>query len=235
MDNIEKIEEDKDKPKLYTGQWSRIKEYRVAGLIPVGISSVTPKWAGVVDTIPKLFPSYYLINSYKQGKMDRDEYEDIYFLNNLIQVFPIYDLGKDIGKLENNSILLCYEKAGDFCHRHLVADMFRKSGYDIEEYKPNRKNYKFNNLTSKVKLGKHDIVLEICKCSSSELKGGVEARYINIENDTDIDGLILELDRELVNGATLWIDNAYFLSNLYKILLPANETSKLIRFIATIM
>lgn len=29
--------------------------------------------------------------------------------------------------------LICYERPGDFCHRHLVADWFRKNGYRCEE------------------------------------------------------------------------------------------------------
>ena len=31
--------------------------------------------------------------------------------------------------------LVCYEKPGDFCHRHLVADWLNEAGYQCEEYK----------------------------------------------------------------------------------------------------
>lgn len=30
--------------------------------------------------------------------------------------------------------LICYEKPGDFCHRHLVAHWLNENGYDCEEY-----------------------------------------------------------------------------------------------------
>ena len=30
--------------------------------------------------------------------------------------------------------LICYEKPGDFCHRHLVADWLKEHGYEVEEY-----------------------------------------------------------------------------------------------------
>ena len=33
----------------------------------------------------------------------------------------------------NDCVLLCYEVPSDFCHRHLVADWFKKAGYDVEE------------------------------------------------------------------------------------------------------
>jgi len=29
--------------------------------------------------------------------------------------------------------LLCYEKRGDFCHRHLVAEWLRRYGFDVQE------------------------------------------------------------------------------------------------------
>lgn len=31
--------------------------------------------------------------------------------------------------------LICYEKPGDFCHRHLVSKWLREAGFDIEEFK----------------------------------------------------------------------------------------------------
>jgi uncharacterized protein (DUF488 family) len=30
-------------------------------------------------------------------------------------------------------VLLCYEKSGDFCHRHLVAEWLRRYGYEVKE------------------------------------------------------------------------------------------------------
>ena len=35
--------------------------------------------------------------------------------------------GKDIA-------LLCYEKPGDFCHRHLVANWLKNNGFNVVEY-----------------------------------------------------------------------------------------------------
>ena len=31
-------------------------------------------------------------------------------------------------------ILLCYEKPGDFCHRHLVSDWFNQNGIFCQEF-----------------------------------------------------------------------------------------------------
>lgn len=35
----------------------------------------------------------------------------------------------------DGKILCCYEKAGDFCHRHLVAQWLRRNGIKCEELK----------------------------------------------------------------------------------------------------
>ena len=52
------------------------------------------------------------------------------------------------GVSEDNIILLCYEKTGTFCHRHLVADWFNQN--------IKRDNYVFNvrelDLDSEVQL-----------------------------------------------------------------------------------
>ena len=35
----------------------------------------------------------------------------------------------------DNIILLCYEKSGDFCHRHILADWLEENfGYKVKEY-----------------------------------------------------------------------------------------------------
>ena len=50
------------------------------------------------------------------------------------------DVVKELYKLAEKSqdediVLICYEKPGDFCHRHLVANWLRHQGYPVEEYK----------------------------------------------------------------------------------------------------
>lgn len=33
-----------------------------------------------------------------------------------------------------NIALICYEKSGDFCHRHIVADWLKASGIEVNEW-----------------------------------------------------------------------------------------------------
>lgn len=52
-------------------------------------------------------------------------------LNNLSPNAVVYELTKMADG--HDVVLLCYEKASDFCHRHLVADWFNRAGYECEE------------------------------------------------------------------------------------------------------
>lgn len=35
--------------------------------------------------------------------------------------------------IPRGTIFLCYEKSGDFCHRHILADWLKNNGVDCEE------------------------------------------------------------------------------------------------------
>lgn len=34
--------------------------------------------------------------------------------------------------IEDGAVLICYEKTGDFCHRHILADWLREHGVTVE-------------------------------------------------------------------------------------------------------
>ena len=69
-----------------------------------------------------LCPSYNLVKSYKSGSISEFEYTIQYYniLNKLDPEIVYNQLGKD-------SILLCYEKSGKFCHRRIVAGWLERS------------------------------------------------------------------------------------------------------------
>lgn len=97
--------------KIYTGNFANLRKY--TGLFPVSIALTAKGYEGACYR--KLNPSW----SYM------DEPQDIYtlrFNQHLATLNPqaVYNelaalsKGKDV-------VLLCHEKEGDFCHRHLVA------------------------------------------------------------------------------------------------------------------
>ena len=53
-------------------------------------------------------------------------------------VFELIDTVYYLNGTDMDIALVCYEKPGDFCHRHLVAEWLRENGYDCEEYQYNK-------------------------------------------------------------------------------------------------
>lgn len=117
--------------KIYTSYFGNVKKVEEAGIIPVSISLYPPiwrKWTQLRHFAPTkdiLFNSSGQENYTERfnkeilGKLDPNEMK---------QLINIISQGKDIA-------LICFEKPGDFCHRHLVADwLTEKLGVEIEEF-----------------------------------------------------------------------------------------------------
>ena len=92
----------------------------------ISISISPPKWLKVDRYLP-LAPEYELVWAYKEGEIDKLGYEET-FRRQLEKLNPrsVYN------ELAGNT-LLCYEKLGGFCHRHIVEGWFREHGLKREE------------------------------------------------------------------------------------------------------
>ena len=123
---------------MYTGYFAQLKKYETAGLIPVSICGKAPDWYTGLQ-YKKLAPKWLFFSEWKSGshKGDNDYYIE-HFNDEVLNVTSVRKVIIDIEKLANsradNIILLCYEKPGDFCHRHLVADWLKENGVDCNEF-----------------------------------------------------------------------------------------------------
>ena len=118
---------------IYTGYYSKIKEYADSGLILLSISRTKPEFAKSCIDIPQLFPSDKILWDYKKGKIDEMEYTSKYLdqLNEL----GVDRIIKMIQIFGDNVVLLCWESPEKFCHRHILADYINKnSGVVVEEF-----------------------------------------------------------------------------------------------------
>ena len=118
---------------IYTGYYSKIKEYADSGLTLLSISRTKPEFAKSCIDIPQLFPSDKILWDYKKGKIDEMEYTSKYLdqLNEL----GVDRIIKMIQIFGNNVVLLCWESPEKFCHRHILADYINKnSGVVVEEF-----------------------------------------------------------------------------------------------------
>lgn len=117
---------------MKTGYFARLKAYTDAGYVPVSIALKTPDWYnGYI--YKKLSPPWWLLTDFKNGShKDDTEFYTKYFNTEILDKLKANVVIKELETLtnetRNNIILLCYEKPGTFCHRHLVSKWLRHNG-----------------------------------------------------------------------------------------------------------
>jgi len=112
---------------LYTSYFSFVQKVpseflvAIAGGVPLGFAGLHYR---------KLAPKKDWWEQWYNEKLSDDWYTRKYnetVLNNLDPVTILKEFG-------DNKILLCWEKPGKFCHRHLIADWLNKStGVNVQE------------------------------------------------------------------------------------------------------
>ena len=120
---------------MYTSYFAKIKQLPEK-YICISICGKAPDWYNGLQ-YKKLAPKWEFFQEWKKTGDNNyyiKEYEE-QVLSELTAKKVIREL-KEIAQTDNidNIILLCYEKPGDFCHRHLVAEWLSKNGYRCEEY-----------------------------------------------------------------------------------------------------
>jgi hypothetical protein len=137
---------------IFTSYFAKVKKFS-PNITPIAICIKPPEgYKGL--WYPELAPDYDIL---KRWKRDRNEEDYVkLFTRSVLDNLSIDTVLKDIDELlpmrvqqsmafpyaiEKDSnyhvALLCYEKSGDFCHRHLVADWFRRNGVECKEWEEN--------------------------------------------------------------------------------------------------
>jgi uncharacterized protein YeaO (DUF488 family) len=93
----------------------------------IAITAYKPKfWNGPVYS--SLAPSKDLLNRYKSGQVTDEQY--VVEFKAHLSTLDTQKVWSDVG----DKVLLCYETADKFCHRHLVAAWIRESlGHEVLE------------------------------------------------------------------------------------------------------
>ena len=129
--------------KIYTSYFANLKKLEEAGLYCVSICNKVPGFF-LGPNIESVAPNNSILWQYKksgQTDEDRERYKQRY-INEVLCAYrfhPEYfiDLLKNFSDTEGGKdiVLLCYEKSGDFCHRHILADWLNSQlDCQIEEY-----------------------------------------------------------------------------------------------------
>ncbi len=118
---------------IYTGYWAKIKEYEANGLTPVGISGWSPDGYNG-KTYKKLAPKYVWWREWHDKHLSTQWYITQYQNTVLNQLNPV-SVVKDLQKMGDNVVLLCFETPDKFCHRHLVATWLNAAKVaDVREF-----------------------------------------------------------------------------------------------------
>lgn len=112
---------------IATGNFANVKKYINQGFTPISIARFNRYFNG--SKLMELAPPAEMIH----------QPEEIYTPNFKKEVLGKLDANEIYANLEKLSlgkdvVILCYEKAGDFCHRRLVADWLTENlGIEIIE------------------------------------------------------------------------------------------------------
>ena len=120
---------------IFTSYLSNVAKLNKMRFKPIFIASRWPSNIQLFDEYKVLAPSLKLIGSYIRKEITEEEYTPIYceYLSTLTPSNVISDLYNFCRKKES-PVLICYEKPGDFCHRHLVSDWLNENGFICTEY-----------------------------------------------------------------------------------------------------
>ena len=108
---------------LYTSYFAR------AGNNPqaVSIARSTPRFF-TGSEYKVVAPPWELVDNYKKNVITWEQYTEQY-----LSILDKLGESKVISGLHDGDILLCYEKCGDNCHRHLLAKWLNDRGHNVTE------------------------------------------------------------------------------------------------------
>jgi hypothetical protein len=124
---------------IYTSYFTKIKSLPDY-IVPISICGKAPEWYKGLQ-YKKLAPKYDFFMKWKQ---DHDDAHYIKCFNsqvlNQLDCYEVceelYEMAKQVAKdpAHFEVCLICYEKPGDFCHRHLVSTWMNRNLVGCEEY-----------------------------------------------------------------------------------------------------
>lgn len=109
----------------YFSNWRKFPENTKT----ISVSRFPPKWAKFDEQLNELAPSANLLLRYKNNEITEEEYDKEY-KEQLSGLNPL-----EIEEKIKGSILLCFEKSGEFCHRNLIRQWLKENGIESEELK----------------------------------------------------------------------------------------------------
>lgn len=116
--------------KIYTSYFGNSRKLNAAGVMIICVAIGKPRFIQAPQIL-NVCPTRYMIS----GACSHEEYLKLYDrilsgqdANQVVKQIEMLSRGKDVA-------LCCYEKPGDFCHRHILAKwLTEKTGIEIKEF-----------------------------------------------------------------------------------------------------
>lgn len=115
---------------IYTSYFGNAKALAKAGIMIVGVARWSPRFLSVPVVMTDVAPTPWMV---KQAT--RQQYLDAY--QQILSKLNPHEFINRLEKVSNGAdvALCCYEKPGEFCHRHLLAEyLTAKTGVEIKEF-----------------------------------------------------------------------------------------------------
>ena len=119
---------------IYTSYFAKVKQLQESGFNNlVCVAGYAPKFFYDISNArfyPDLAPRRTWFWEWKNKHLTNDWYIERYNETVLSKLNP----EKVVEDLGDNAVMICYEKPGDFCHRHIIADWLHKNtGIEVKE------------------------------------------------------------------------------------------------------
>lgn len=126
--------------KIYTSYFANLKEVARAHLVPINIALWPPRFFRG-KSLYSVAPTRSILKDTKSDEEYIRRYKDEILANlnieKLLKDIEFLSEGRDVA-------LLCYEKPGDLCHRHLLAEYMNERGCDVHELEKKEQQLSIN-------------------------------------------------------------------------------------------
>lgn len=117
--------------KIYTSYFAKAAILRKAGIVPIGVALWPPCFFRGIS-MKQVAPRRYMLDD----RLTDEEYIRMY-RNDVLRLVDARSFIQDLERASRGMdvALCCFEKPGDFCHRHILAKWLNEqTGIEVSEF-----------------------------------------------------------------------------------------------------
>ena len=117
--------------KIYTSYFAKAAILRKAGIVPIGVALWPPRFFRGIS-MKQVAPRRYMLDD----RLTDEEYIRMY-RNDVLRLVDARPFIQDLERASRGMdvALCCFEKPGDFCHRHILAKWLNEqTGIEVSEF-----------------------------------------------------------------------------------------------------